>query len=46
MDQRLFGLSAAAPPEKKNKRVAPIETESVWQPHPKDKVTDRAKQEN
>ena len=46
MDQRLFGLSATAPPEKKSKKVLPIDSGSVQLPHPENKVTGRAKSDN
>ena len=44
VDQRLFGLSAAAPPEKKQDSNSHRHSWNVWQSHPKNKVTDRAKQ--
>ena len=39
VDQRLFGPNAAAQPEKHHR-----DSGSVWQSHPKNKVTGRAKQ--
>ena len=46
VDQRLFGLSAAAPPEKKAESNPHRDSGSVWQSHPKNKVTGKAKQQS
>ena len=44
VDQRLFGLSAAAPPEKKTKSNPHRDSGSVSKFHPENKVTGRVKQ--
>ena len=47
VDQRLFGPSATAPPEKKSKKNKPHrDSGGVQQSHPENQVTDIAKSNN
>ena len=46
VDQRLFGPSATAPPEKIQKSKPHRDSGSVQQPHPENKVTGIAKSDN
>ena len=46
VDQRLFGLSTAVPPEKKQQSNPDRDSGSVWQSHLENKVTKRVKQQS